>query len=42
MKSDNLSIAIFSSSSTRKTSDVAVQAPEESETARLYDYHLSL
>ncbi|KFY67437.1 hypothetical protein V496_01628 [Pseudogymnoascus sp. VKM F-4515 (FW-2607)] len=45
MKSDNLSIARFSSStpsSTRKTSDVALQTAEESEASRLYDYHLSL
>ncbi|OBT84079.1 hypothetical protein VE02_07020 [Pseudogymnoascus sp. 03VT05] len=42
MKSDNLAIARFSSSSTKTTSDVALQTPEESEAARLYDYHLSL
>ncbi|OBT77487.1 hypothetical protein VF21_05284 [Pseudogymnoascus sp. 05NY08] len=45
MKSDNLAIARFNSSSpssTRTTSDVALQTLEESEAARLYDYHLSL
>jgi hypothetical protein len=42
MKSDNLAIARFSSSSARTTPDVALQTPEESEAARLYDYHLSL
>ncbi|KFY89227.1 hypothetical protein V500_05855 [Pseudogymnoascus sp. VKM F-4518 (FW-2643)] len=45
MKSDNLAIARFNSSSpssTRTTSDVALQTPEESEAARLYDFHLSL
>lgn len=45
MKSDILAIARFNSSSpssTRTTSDVALQTPEESEAARLYDYHLSL
>lgn len=41
MKSDNLAIAGFSSSSTRTASDLALQTPE-SEAARLYDYHLSL
>ncbi|KFY05163.1 hypothetical protein O988_00214 [Pseudogymnoascus sp. VKM F-3808] len=38
----NLAIARFSSSSTRSTPDVALETPEESEAARLYDYHLSL
>ncbi|KFY88245.1 hypothetical protein V498_06870 [Pseudogymnoascus sp. VKM F-4517 (FW-2822)] len=42
MKSDNLAIARFSSSSTRTIPDVALETPEEFEAARLYDYHLSL
>ncbi|KFY32506.1 hypothetical protein V493_00127 [Pseudogymnoascus sp. VKM F-4281 (FW-2241)] len=42
MKSDNLGISIFSSSSTRAISDGALQTTGESEAARLYDYHLSL
>lgn len=45
MKSDGLASAKCSSSSpssTRTTPDVALQTPEESEAARLYDYHLNL
>lgn len=45
MKSDAPTSARYGSlspSSTRTASDVAVLTPEESEAARLYDYHLSL